>query len=350
MSPSSSLLPKNTPNVKFSMELSTQIQDSPSSLAHLDANLMLNIGDTPNDKIRYAYRFGDDFGYPPPPPPKYTPSPQSCVSSLNPFTSSGASPGTESASSVQRYIRSMPKGFPFTDLENHRSENGSPDSQADAQYTLSDHNIGINSEDAELATTFGQSRLAAGTPVAEAGGNKSKLRFCSCRRSLCLKVIPLLCLCVLAELLTRCQLYCECFSTGRLCSSQCKCNNCHNDVAHSEERMAAARHILQRNPTAFSPKIQEDGNDARLAPTPTGQEAVRYEHALLEWPWLTCNINLQQLAHVRGCHCKKSGCLKRYCECFQAGVICGPHCKCTNWYEADLVFLRSPVSDPPMAA
>jgi hypothetical protein len=61
MSPSS-LLPKDTPNVKFRMELASQIQDSPSSLAHLDANLMLNIGDTPNDKIRYAYRFGDDFG------------------------------------------------------------------------------------------------------------------------------------------------------------------------------------------------------------------------------------------------------------------------------------------------
>ena len=64
MSPSSSLLPKNTPNVKFSMELVSQIQESPSSLAHLDANLMLNMGDTPNDKIRYAYRFGDDFGCP----------------------------------------------------------------------------------------------------------------------------------------------------------------------------------------------------------------------------------------------------------------------------------------------
>jgi hypothetical protein len=63
MSPSSALLPKDTPNVKFRMELASQIQDSPSSLAHLDANLMLNIGDTPNDKIRYAYRFGDDFGY-----------------------------------------------------------------------------------------------------------------------------------------------------------------------------------------------------------------------------------------------------------------------------------------------
>ena len=62
MSPSSNLLPKDTPNVKFRMELASQIQESPSSLAHLDAHHMLNIGDTPNDKIRYAYRFGDDFG------------------------------------------------------------------------------------------------------------------------------------------------------------------------------------------------------------------------------------------------------------------------------------------------
>ncbi|VDQ15875.1 unnamed protein product, partial [Trichobilharzia regenti] len=59
---------------------------------------------------------------------------------------------------------------------------------------------------------------------------------CNCTKSHCLK------------------LYCECFAQGQLCQN-CNCHNCMNNLAYEEERGRAIKMTLERNPTAFHPKI-----------------------------------------------------------------------------------------------
>ncbi|XP_070305659.1 protein lin-54 homolog isoform X2 [Salvelinus sp. IW2-2015] len=102
---------------------------------------------------------------------------------------------------------------------------------------------------------------------------------CNCTKSQCLK------------------LYCDCFANGEFCQS-CNCTNCFNNLEHETDRAKAIKACLDRNPEAFKPKIgkgKEGESDRR---------------------------------HSKGCNCKRSGCLKNYCECYEivhslVEVTCG---------------------------
>ncbi|KFK40380.1 hypothetical protein AALP_AA3G366000 [Arabis alpina] len=131
-------------------------------------------------------------------------------------------------------------------------------------------------------------------PVVEArdGTTPQKKKQCNCKHSRCLK------------------LYCECFASGTYCDG-CNCVNCFNNVENEPARREAVESTLERNPNAFRPKIASSPHGARDNREEVGEVVMLGKHN-------------------KGCHCKKSGCLKKYCECFQANVLCSENCRCMD--------------------
>ena len=117
-----------------------------------------------------------------------------------------------------------------------------------------------------------------------------KLLGCNCKNSGCLKR------------------YCECFSRMKYCNQKCQCKNCFNNIKNEKERNEAIRVYMIKSPVSFK-KLNIDLNN------------------------ITCN-------------CKKSNCLKNYCECYQFGLKCNYNCGCVdcknrNLFEKKLFFVEN---------
>ncbi|KAL0548224.1 hypothetical protein IC582_012672 [Cucumis melo] len=124
-----------------------------------------------------------------------------------------------------------------------------------------------------------------------AGETESSCKRCNCKKSKCLK------------------LYCECFAAGVYCIEPCSCQDCFNKPIHEDTVLATRKQIESRNPLAFAPKV------------------IRNSDSLPE-PGDESNKTPASARHKRGCNCKKSSCLKKYCECYQGGVGCSISCRC----------------------
>ncbi|EXB51136.1 hypothetical protein L484_009100 [Morus notabilis] len=125
----------------------------------------------------------------------------------------------------------------------------------------------------------------------ENAGETEGCKRCNCKKSKCLK------------------LYCECFAAGVYCIEPCSCQECFNKPIHEDTVLATRKQIESRNPLAFAPKVIR-GSDS----VPEfGDESSKTPASA---------------RHKRGCNCKKSNCLKKYCECYQGGVGCSISCRC----------------------
>ncbi|GFR51810.1 hypothetical protein Agub_g14269, partial [Astrephomene gubernaculifera] len=132
------------------------------------------------------------------------------------------------------------------------------------------------------------SRAAPGGPGGRGRrASETNSKSCRCKKSQCLK------------------LYCDCFAAGQYCGA-CSCVACHNRPEHADRVQQRREDISARDPQAFTRKIQHNGK------------------------------------HKRGCNCRRSHCLKKYCECYQGGVRCGIQCTCLECENMDTAVLEAP--------
>ncbi|CAN0857078.1 Protein tesmin/TSO1-like CXC 2 [Linum grandiflorum] len=165
---------------------------------------------------------------------------------------------------------------------------------SDGNLDPSENNVNLAEDVSPASAYLVNEEFGLGSPKKKrlkVEGEAESCKRCNCKKSKCLK------------------LYCECFAAGVYCIEPCSCQDCFNKPIHEDTVLSTRKQIESRNPLAFAPKVirtSEPGAE-------TGDEPMKTPASA---------------RHKRGCNCKKSSCLKKYCECYQGGVGCSINCRC----------------------
>jgi hypothetical protein len=113
---------------------------------------------------------------------------------------------------------------------------------------------------------------------------------CNCKNSECLKD------------------YCKCYSNGVDCGLNCKCRSCKN--------IRFTRQLRDERPRSnLSPNVKT----TEQAPSSKNKTMIKIQ---------SFDSKPSRQSGVSCCNCKKSMCVKKYCECFSNGAFCTSNCNC----------------------